>query len=224
MSDLDLTSLHAELQHYAPLGRSGLLPALHATQRIYGWLPEQVAAEVAKSQQVPLADVHGVIEFYSMFYIEPVGKKIIRVCTDQACALKGGDGVLEHLCRHHNIQPGQTTSDGSLTIESAPCLGLCDHAPAALVNDEAETDINPDLHHYDLGIPASLVFGSLRELTLNCGNGRPTPLAEYGEYLSFRKALSMSPEEIVNEVKASGLVGRGGAASRLNQVEGATQR
>jgi NADH-quinone oxidoreductase subunit F len=63
-----------------------------------------------------------------------------------------------------------------------------------------------------MGIPASRVFGSLRELTANCGNGRPTPLAEYGAYLSFRKALSMSPEEIVNEVKASGLVGRGGAA------------
>ena len=212
MSEIDLTALHTELQHYAPLGRSGLMPALHAVQRIYGWLPEQVAAEVAKSQQVPLADVHGVIEFYSMFYNKPVGKRIIRVCVDQACALKGGDGVLAHLCQHHKIQPGQTTDDESLTIESAPCLGLCDHAPAALVNDEAETDISADLHHYDMGIPASRVFGSVRELTLNCGNGRPTPLVEYGEYPAFQKALSLPPEGIVAEIKASGLVGRGGAA------------
>jgi NADH-quinone oxidoreductase subunit F len=212
MSEIDLTPLQTELQHYAPLGRSGLLPALHAAQKIYGWLPEQVAAEVAKSQQVPLADVHGVIEFNSMFYNKPVGKRIIHVCTDQACALKGSDAILDHLCRHHNIQPGQTTSDGNLSIEAAPCLGLCDHAPAALINEEAETDISSGLKHYDLGIPTSRVFGSLRELTLNCGNGRPTLLAEYGEYPAFQKALSLPSEGIVAEIKASGLVGRGGAA------------
>jgi NADH-quinone oxidoreductase subunit F len=212
MSELNLAPLHAKLQHYAPQGRSGLLPALHAAQKIYGWLPEQIAAEVAKSLQVPLADVHGVIEFYSMFYNEPVGKRITRVCTDQACALKGSDAVLDHLCRHHNIKPGQTNLDGSLTIEPAPCLGLCDHAPAALVTDEAETNISSDLKHYELGIPTSRVFGSLRELTVNCGYGRPTSLTEYGDYTAFRKALSMSQEAIISEIKTSGLVGRGGAA------------
>jgi NADH-quinone oxidoreductase subunit F len=212
MSEIDLALLHAELEHYTMMGRSGLLPALHAAQKIYGWLPEEVAMEVAKTLQVPLADIHGVIEFYSLFYNKPVGKRIIRVCTDQVCALKGADTILEHLCRHYNIQPGQTTLDGARTIESAPCLGLCDHAPAALVNDEAETDISTDLHHYDMGIPTSRVFGNLRELTANCGNGRPTLLAEYGEYSAFQKALTMSPETIVAEITASGLVGRGGAA------------
>ena len=142
MSEIDLTSLQAELEHYKELGRSGLLPALHAAQKIYGWLPEEVAAEVAKSQQVPLADVHGVIEFYSLFYNKPVGKRIIRICTDQACALKGGQEILTAHCAHYRVEPGQTTPDGATTIESAPCLGLCDHAPAAMVNDDAETDIN----------------------------------------------------------------------------------
>ena len=119
------------------MGRSGLLPALHAAQKIYGWVSEETATEISKALHVPLADIHGVIEFYSLFYNEPVGKRVIRVCTDVACALKGGEHVLHHLCAHHGLGPGQTTSDLSLTIEPSPCLGLCEHAPAALLNDEA---------------------------------------------------------------------------------------
>ena len=212
MSEIDLVPLQNELTQYIPLGRSGLLPALHAAQKIYGWLPQQVAAEVARSLCVPLADVHGVIEFYSLFYNEPVGRNFIRVCTDQACALKGADNLLGRLCKHYNVEPGQTTEDLSLTIERSPCLGLCEQAPAALLDDDAQTIIAPDFKSYDLGIPRSLVYGSMRKLTANCGNGTTT-LAKYGEYSAYKKALSMTPEAVVAETdKASGLVGRGGAA------------
>ena len=212
MSEIDLAPLKSALESYVPLGRSGLLPALHATQNIYGWISEEAAAEVAKSLRVPLADVHGVIEFYSLFYNDQVGRKFIRVCTDQACALKGADGLLAHLCRHYDVEAGQTTEDLSLTIERSPCLGLCEQAPAALVDDDAETNITPDFHSYDLGIPRSLVYGSMRLLTANCGNGTTT-LAKYGEYSAYKKALTMTPEAVIAETdKASGLVGRGGAA------------
>jgi NADH-quinone oxidoreductase subunit F len=211
MSEVDLAPLLPAIESYIPLGRSGLLPALHATQKLYGWISEPVAAEIAKSLRVPLADVHGVIEFYSLFYNEPVGKRIIRVCTDQACALKGADGVLHHLCAHHGLGPGQTSHDLSLTIEASPCLGLCEQAPAALVNDEAETNIDLINGTYELGRPKSIIGGSIRLLTANCGNGT-TPLATYGNYPALTKALGMKPEDVVNEIKASGLVGRGGAA------------
>src|SRR5512133_1154727 len=110
MPEFDLAPIQSAIEAYLPLGRSGLLPALHAAQKVYGWLPEVVAAEVARSLHVPLADVHGVIEFYSLFYNEPVGKRILRICTDQACALKNGPGILEHLCHQHGIQPGGTTA------------------------------------------------------------------------------------------------------------------
>jgi NADH-quinone oxidoreductase subunit F len=193
------------------MGRSGLLPALHAAQKLYGWISEPVATEISKSLRVPLADIHGVIEFYSLFYNEPIGKRVIRVCTDQACALKGGDGLLSHLCHHYDIEPGQTTEDLALTIEASPCLGLCEQAPAALVDADAETNISADFHHYDLGRPKSIVGGSIRLLTVNCGNGI-TSLVQYGSYPALAKALGMKPEEIVNEIKSSGLVGRGGAA------------
>ena len=159
----------------------------------------------------PLADVHGVIEFYSLFYNEPIGKRVIRVCTDPACALKGAEDILDQLCAHHGIQPDQTTPDAATTIEHAPCLGLCEHAPAALVDEQAETGINLKLGHYELGRPRSLVYGSSRLLTKNCG-GETTSLADYGEYAALKKAKNMSPADVIAEIKASGLVGRGGAA------------
>lgn len=211
MSEFDLAPIKAAIESYIPLGRSGLLPALHAAQKIYGWLPEEVAAEVARSLRVPLADVHGVIEFYSLFYNEPIAKRVIRVCTDQACALRDGHGILHHLCHHHGIEPGQTTAGQTVTIEASPCLGLCEQAPAALVNDEAETNIDLQNNSYELGRPRSLVYGSIRELTANCGNGT-TSLQKYGKYSGLEKARTMTPDAVVAEIKASGLVGRGGAA------------
>jgi len=223
MSEIDLAPLGAAIESYIPLGRSGLLPALHAAQKIYGWLPEEVAAAVANSLHVPLADVHGVIEFYSLFYNEQVGRKFIRVCTDQACALKGADALLQHLCRHHGVEPGRTTRDLSLTIEASPCLGLCEQAPAALVDNKAETHISSDLSSYDLGRPRSPVYGSIRELTANCG-GDTVYLAKYGPYEGLIKALQMTPAEVIAEIKAAGLVGRGGAAFPTGiKWEGAAQ-
>ena len=126
------SALTNAIEKFIPLGRSGLLPALHAAQKVFGWIDEPVATEIAKSLRVPLADVHGVIEFYSLFYNEPIGRRVIRVCTDQACALKNADGILSHLCAQHGVEPRQVSSVGMLTIEPSPCLGLCELAPAAL--------------------------------------------------------------------------------------------
>jgi NADH-quinone oxidoreductase subunit F len=211
MDEANFSVLKKTIENYIPLGRSGLLPALHAAQSVYGWISEPVAEQIAKSLHVPLADVHGVIEFYSLFYNEPTSKRVIRVCTDVACSLKGGDGILHHLCSHHGLEPGQTKPDLSLTIEPSPCLGLCEHAPAALVADDAETNIDLKNNSYELGRPPSWVYGSTRLLTSNCGNGT-TSLAQYGEYAALKKARAMKPADVIAEVKASGLVGRGGAA------------
>jgi NADH-quinone oxidoreductase subunit F len=211
MSEADLALLRPAIEPYIALGRPGLLPALQAAQKTFGWLSEPVAAEVARSLNVPLADVYGVIEFYTLLYNKPVGKRVIRICTDIACALKDGDGVLHHLCAAHGLEPSEVAADGSLTIESSPCLGLCEQAPAGLVNEQAETHIRLASNSYELGRPRSLVAGSLRLLTANCGHGT-TSLASHGEYSAFLRALRMQPDQVVAEIKASGLVGRGGAA------------
>ena len=209
MADHDLTPLKPAIESYIPLGRSGLLPALHAAQKIFGWVSEPVAAEIARSLRVPLADVHGVIEFYSLFYNEPTSRHVIRVCTDVACALKGGGKILDQLCSHHGLKPGQSKGDLSLTIEPSPCLGLCEHAPAVWTMDDGGWTVGDGTKADDR--PRSMVYGPIRLLTANCGNGT-TSLSKYGEYSAFKKALTMKPEAVIAEVKASGLVGRGGAA------------
>jgi len=220
MSELDLTPLHVILADFIPQGRTALLPALHAAQAHYGYLPEPVAAEVGRALGVPLAEVYGVIDFYSMFYRHPVGKTIVRLCKDPVCALYGAEEVHQSLRRHLGLTADETTPDGAVTLEEAPCLGLCEHAPALLVNERPvgrAAALSPtEIIQGDSSLPpGSFLGGDLRLLTANCGKGRPTPLREYlenGGYTGLRKALSMAPQAVIAEVKKSGLVGRGGAA------------
>ncbi|MEP0804754.1 MAG: NAD(P)H-dependent oxidoreductase subunit E [Chloroflexota bacterium] len=209
MTVAEPSPLYTAIEPYIPLGRSGLLPALHAAQKLYGWVSEPVATEIAKALKVPLADVHGVIEFYSLFYDQPTSKRVIRVCTDVACALKDADGILDRLCARHGLEPHQTPEDLSLTIEPSPCLGLCEHAPAVWTMDSGQWTVGDGTS--EVNRPPSLVYGSVRILTANCGNGT-TSLEKYGEYAGLKKAKTMTPDEVIAEVKASGLVGRGGAA------------
>jgi len=219
MTDSELDPLRSILVGLAPQGRSALLPALHAAQRIYGWIAEPVAAEVGRALNVPLADVSGVIDFYEMFNRQALGRTMVRVCSAPVCAAIGADAVKQALCRHLQTKPGEVTSDGAFTVERAPCLGLCDHAPAVLVGEAAVGHADPK---QAAGIctpsgqpPLSFIGGDIRLLTSNCGQGRPTSLADYqahGGYAGLKKALSMTPHAVLAEVKAAGLVGRGGAA------------
>ena len=220
MTVAEISPLQTAIEPYIPLGRSGLLPALHAAQKIHGWVSEPVATEIAKALNVPLADVHGVIEFYSLFYDKPTSRHIIRVCTDVACALKDADGILDWLCSHHGLEPRQTPEDLSLTIEPSPCLGLCEHAPAVWTMDDGRWTVgsgewkveNRRWTIDETDRPRSMVYGPTRRLSANCGKGSTTTLEQYGEYDALKKALKMKPAGVVNEIKASGLVGRGGAA------------
>ena len=217
MAEFELAPLQNAMQGMA--NRSDLLPALHQAQKLYGYLPEPVVGEIARTLGVPLADVYGVIDFYSMLYKEPVGETMIRVCGDPSCALSGSDAVTDALCQHWDVSLDQVSADGAVTIERAPCLGLCEYAPAALVGETAIGNINPDrapeiISDSGRGLK-SAIGGESRLLTADCGKGRPTSLNEYesnGGYQGLRKALQMSPEKAIAAIKASGLVGRGGAA------------
>jgi len=219
-SNFDLNKLTDVLASMSGRGRTMLLPALHAAQGIYGWLAEPVAAEIGRQLKVPLADVFGVIEFYSMFYSRPVARNIARVCGDPSCSIAGGARALENACDHLSVALDEISADGEWMLERAPCLGLCEHAPAALVGDRAVGAINPDKTSEWLSVhgdrAGSVVGGDIRVLTRNCGNGAPTSLNGYrdgGGYSALTMALKeFSPEEVISEIKASGLVGRGGAA------------
>ena len=220
MSEIDLTPLRSELANLEPRGRSALLPALHAAQSIYGFLPEPVAEEVGRALHIPLADVYGVIDFYAMFYRHPVGKKVVLVCGDPACSIQGGHRLAENLRNRLNLNGSETSSDGEWTIERAPCLGLCDHAPAVLVGEQAFSGIDPDdpveLLEGNATKINTFVGGDIRILTKNCGRGESTRLSQYldgGGYVALKKVLEeMTPDAVTQEIRDSGLIGRGGAA------------
>src|SRR5215468_2827053 len=219
MTDSELEPLHAILTELAPQGRSALLPALQAAQQIYGCLAEPVVAVVAHVLGVPLADVDGVIDFYAMFQRQPAGRTMVRVCSAPVCALAGADAVVQALCLHLQIERGAVSSDGAFSVEHSPCLGLCDRAPALLVNEAT-------VGHADAADAAaicsmagrqtiSFVGGDIRILTSNCGSGHPTSLTDYrarGGYAGLKRSLTLTPQAVLGEVKAAGLLGRGGAA------------
>ena len=219
MTDFDLTPLKAVMGDYAPQGRTALLPALYAAQEIYGYLPEPVAAEVARSLNVPLVEVFGVIDFYTMFYREPVGKTVIHVCNDPACTMAGSEPILKRLTQHLESLSPENPNYQTVTIERAPCLGLCEHAPTALVRGKPvglsdvrswEEMLNGETRQLE-----AKVGGTIRLLTANCGQGYTLTLRQYearGGYTAYRKALTGSPTTVIDVVKAAGLVGRGGAA------------
>ena len=219
MTDSELDPLRSILAELAPQGRTALLPALHAAQQLHGWVPEAVATEVGRILGVPLADVHGVIDFYEMLSREPLGRTVARVCNAPVCALAGSDELANALCRHLKVAPGEVSSDGEFTVEHAPCLGLCDHAPALLVGETALGQGDPGqaaaICARSGDKPISFVGGDIRILTANCGQRHPTSFANYssgGGYAGLKKALTMTPQDVVAELKTAGLVGRGGAA------------
>lgn len=219
MNELDLEPLRAVLAEFSPQGRTALLPALHAAQAIYGYLPEAVATQVAHALNIPLVDVFGVIDFYAMFYREPVGKTVIHVCNDPACAMAGADRLLKMMSQKMVLDQVGDQMIQTITVERSPCLGLCEHAPAMLVQGtavgEATVDSYTELIAGQGKRPVSRLGGSIRLLTANCGRNHPTSLGEYeqgGGYRALKRALEWNPERVIAEIKAAGLVGRGGAA------------
>jgi NADH-quinone oxidoreductase subunit F len=203
--------------------RSLLLEVLHEAQALYdGWLPRPVITRIAQELNVPLANVYGATEFYSMFYTRPVGKKIIRICQDASCAMQGSEEVQAALCRHLQIEPGETTANGEFTIEPVRCLGLCDRAPAALVNNTRHFELTPNrisalLTNEPRHTQQRDKIGGLVKVALaNVGVVDPSSLDEYraqGGLAALRKILrEMRPQQVIETIIASKLVGRGGAA------------
>lgn len=205
------------LQPFISGGRSSLLPVLLQAQKEFGFIPEDAAAAIAESLHLPQADIQGVIEFYSMLYLEPTAPTVIRVCDSPVCKMLGSPAALEALCSYLGVQPGQVTADGQSMVEAVPCLGLCEHAPAALVNTTGaalEEGYPPHTLLTAPPAPAKQPQGE-RWLTARCGQVDPASLADYTASRGFdalQKALAMPPEQVIAEIKASGLVGRGGAA------------
>ncbi len=115
--------------------QSALIPVLREVQDNFGWLSPQSMEEVAVMLDLPPTGVQNVATFYTMFFTEPAGKHIVWVCRTLSCALKGAEHIEHHLCERLNLNTGDTTEDGSITLMEAECLASCGTAPAMLVDD-----------------------------------------------------------------------------------------
>ena len=119
-----------------------LIQVLHLAQGIYGYLPLELQKFIAKGMGLPLAEVSGVVTFYSFFSTAPRGKHTIRVCLGTACYVRGGKRVVEALREKLGIDLNETTRDGRFTLEVARCIGACGLAPAMMIDDTVFKQVN----------------------------------------------------------------------------------
>ena len=128
-----------------PTKRAVTLPALHIVNERLRHVPLQAVVEIAELLELAPAEVQDTLSFYGFFKQDaPHGRTRAWVCRSISCALRGGEEILEHMCHKLGIQPGETTSDGSLTVEPAECLGACDFAPCMLAGKELYRDLTAE--------------------------------------------------------------------------------
>ena len=118
-----------------------LLPILHDVQDRYRCIPYQAMAEIGQYLEITAAQVLDTVSFYEEFTTEPTGKHVVAVCQSLACELCGHQAILDHLRRKLGVDPHETTADGRFTLLVLECLGSCDTAPVALVDDDLHENL-----------------------------------------------------------------------------------
>lgn len=116
--------------------RGSLIPILQRAQVLYGYLPPEVLKLIARRLGISIGKIYGVATFYAQFYLERRGHHILKLCDGTACHVKGTPVLLTAIENEFDIQPGETTSDGQLTVEIIYCMGSCALAPVAVLNDQ----------------------------------------------------------------------------------------
>ncbi len=113
-----------------------VIPVLHKAQEIYGYLPIEVQEMISEGLDVPLAEIYGIVTFYTQFSLNPKGKYHIGVCLGTACYVKGSGDILDKIKEILGIEVGECTPDGLFSIEATRCIGACGLAPVLTVNDD----------------------------------------------------------------------------------------
>jgi NADH-quinone oxidoreductase subunit E len=129
-----------------PSKQAVTLPALHLVQDELRYVPLDAIREIADLLDLSPAEVHDTMSFYGFFRDEQhkLGTTRLWVCRGLACALCGGEETLATVCQKLNVKPGGISADGKITVEFAECIGVCEGAPAVLINDSGRSRITPD--------------------------------------------------------------------------------
>ena len=207
--------------------RTRMMDVVTAVQKEYGYVSSEAVDLIAKGLNVHRVEVSSLITFYAFLSQEPKGKIVIRLCNDVVDKHQGVDAVAKAFSEELGIGFGETTPDGKISLEWAPCIGMSDQAPAALVNDVVVTYLSSDKAREvvkglkEHGEPKKLIKrlgdgNNAHELVkaMVHNNVRRTGQVIFAPFepgSALRKALSMSPVEVIKEVKTARLRGRGGA-------------
>jgi len=204
-----------------------MMDIVRDVQRAMGFVPGAAMDAIARAVGSHRVEVESVVSFYSFFTDEEKGRVVIRVSDDVVDRLKGYDVVMKAFEEELGIAVGETTADGAITLERTACIGMSDQAPAAMVNDVVVTDLCPDRARKIAralldGAGASKIGGEVGDgnnahelvrasVRNNLRKAGPVLFEKYDLGLPLHKALSMSPVEVIREVKTARLRGRGGA-------------
>jgi len=124
--------------------KGALIPVLHEAQDLYGYLPLEVQKKIAQGLEVSLAEVYGVVTFYTQFSLNPKGKYKIQICMGTACYVKGAGAILDKLKEKLGLNVGECTEDGLFSLEACRCIGACGLAPVMMINDDVYGRLVPD--------------------------------------------------------------------------------
>lgn len=133
---------HVLIEHKDQQG--ALMPVLHETQELFGYIPEEAQKRISEVLNVSLAEIYGVVTFYSRFTLKPRGKNTVSVCLGTACYVKNAQGILDKLKEELKVAAGETTGDGNFTLEATRCLGCCGLAPVMMINEEVYGKLVPE--------------------------------------------------------------------------------
>jgi NADH:ubiquinone oxidoreductase subunit E len=140
-----LTTDIRKLRKRYPDPTSAVLPALRLAQEEHGgWLPPEALREVAEALEVTPAYCVSIASFYDQFYLEPIGRTHVEVCTNVSCALSGAQQVLEAFERELGVTAGSTSEDGAYTLGTIECLGGCGWATVVAIDNRHRLRVTAD--------------------------------------------------------------------------------
>lgn len=120
-----------------------VLVLLKRAQDKFGYVPDEVIADIAQSLNISISEVYGVTTFYSFLSNKPLGRNVIRICQSLPCYLNNSQMIIKSVEDKIGIKPGETTPDGQFSFELTNCIGACDKAPAMLINNDVHGSLTP---------------------------------------------------------------------------------
>ena len=144
LSEAAVKQINEICDRYIGKENTPLMMILSDIQKEYGYIPLDVQEIVSERTGISVAEIYGVVTFYSFFSLKPKGKFVIGCCLGTACYVKGGQQIIDKFSEKLGIKPGETTDDGMFTIDALRCIGACGIAPAVTINGQVYPKMTVD--------------------------------------------------------------------------------